>query len=904
MKSMKSKTKPKKPNGKFGRVKFPSKEVTPINPDLSQLRPPIDISVSTLYRVCKVLENGSDEVRSILAYECDLVYECRICRSLFRSLMNFISHKRIYCKEKFDITFVRNFSNDYDTSFPSKQNPLETEKMFQGACGNDRILRSQVPKKEQKKDLTAVVSMLQKKQRENLQTNAEQLYLESMHSNSSAVYQTIESVVPIQNHSDLMKAQVMELENINEQTAVLGPNGQLVHPSQELISNTITQNNEESAIHENDVLCSICHAKFSTKKTLAVHAKTLHTSHRLCYPCPCCSSTFANTWSVYRHLFKVHRKSNEQVRKLRSQIQEKAFIKDTTVAEDLQKEDANKLLMNSELCINETQEWIDHLESDTELQRCGGCGKRFDRKAALSSHSQYCQRRVAACENTAKVKKMNKVISDCTSNENITTNSEMQKNDATVQNSSISLKIDNSNETSIRVEAVGSLSKADWDMLESGESIPQNGSNGSDITVLTNGIHENVEKDNLSSVSDTSDPVQIVYSSLNRHKTTIGSKRRKNKDSTKRLNNNAGSIAKDVSVEVNINGNTEVEKIDHVLLMEEKVASIVNFQKLQCLPCKRKFTSVNNLRKHAAIHIGWNRYQCKLCDYKCFVKCDCVAHCNKMHNAQNNRTIIEGMINQISDDQYMYDQNIMLNITNLEEEIDSPEIVELRISPERVEPEIQIKEKSVNEQNTKIVQPDSVAFTQQMVHVNKEAHEGSDDSSKGQHTLGLDSDLRKMVMEVIFGSSEVNSTKQVEVRENILSENSNSKIQSKEDIDTQSRGFDLKESDTASIQDGSKPQRPIRNKIKPLNKDFIYDLKEVTLRKDPLIVKPFNKSFTKKALTQEEDNLGDTEQPSKRFKSVQNDEISILCENSVTEKYDINLDRDIKSNLTFSECHS
>lgn len=115
MKSMKAKTKAKKPNGKFGRVKFASKEVTPISPDLSQLRPPIDTSVSTLYRVSKVLENGSDEVRSILAYECDLVYECRVCRSLFRSLANFISHKRIYCKERFDITFTKISSNDYDT---------------------------------------------------------------------------------------------------------------------------------------------------------------------------------------------------------------------------------------------------------------------------------------------------------------------------------------------------------------------------------------------------------------------------------------------------------------------------------------------------------------------------------------------------------------------------------------------------------------------------------------------------------------------------------------------------------------------------------------------------------------------------------------------------------------------
>lgn len=114
MKSMKAKTKAKKPNGKFGKVKFPSKEITHTDQDLSQLYPPIDTSISTLYRLSKILENGSDEVKSILTYECDLLYECRVCRSLFRSLINFISHKRVYCKQKFDVTFAKKSFNDYD----------------------------------------------------------------------------------------------------------------------------------------------------------------------------------------------------------------------------------------------------------------------------------------------------------------------------------------------------------------------------------------------------------------------------------------------------------------------------------------------------------------------------------------------------------------------------------------------------------------------------------------------------------------------------------------------------------------------------------------------------------------------------------------------------------------------
>lgn len=84
----------------------------------------------------------------------------------------------------------------------------KVQKVFEEVSGNDRILRSQVCKEKEKKDLSAVVNMLRKKQVETLQTNTERLYLETVPSNSSAVYQTIESVVSSENFTDLMKAQV------------------------------------------------------------------------------------------------------------------------------------------------------------------------------------------------------------------------------------------------------------------------------------------------------------------------------------------------------------------------------------------------------------------------------------------------------------------------------------------------------------------------------------------------------------------------------------------------------------------------------------------------------------------------------------------------------------------------
>lgn len=41
------------------------------------------------------------QLQELLLNECTIIYECKICRNLFRSLANFISHKRIYCIKNF-----------------------------------------------------------------------------------------------------------------------------------------------------------------------------------------------------------------------------------------------------------------------------------------------------------------------------------------------------------------------------------------------------------------------------------------------------------------------------------------------------------------------------------------------------------------------------------------------------------------------------------------------------------------------------------------------------------------------------------------------------------------------------------------------------------------------------------
>lgn len=71
-------------------------------PDHSQLRQPIKTTVSGTRQVIHALETATGEVKKVLLDEINLMYECKICHSVFRSLANLISHKRTFCKAHYD----------------------------------------------------------------------------------------------------------------------------------------------------------------------------------------------------------------------------------------------------------------------------------------------------------------------------------------------------------------------------------------------------------------------------------------------------------------------------------------------------------------------------------------------------------------------------------------------------------------------------------------------------------------------------------------------------------------------------------------------------------------------------------------------------------------------------------
>ena len=71
------------------------------------------------------------QVVHVLLNECNIIYECKVCFNMFRSLANFISHKRSFCKNKGD-NILHVFSNEDGNSGKkfAKKNYVKSELNF------------------------------------------------------------------------------------------------------------------------------------------------------------------------------------------------------------------------------------------------------------------------------------------------------------------------------------------------------------------------------------------------------------------------------------------------------------------------------------------------------------------------------------------------------------------------------------------------------------------------------------------------------------------------------------------------------------------------------------------------------------------------------------------------------
>lgn len=67
--------------------------------DESLMVPPINTGSRGPRQILNVIRDGTSEARDIVLNECNIIFECRLCSNMFRSLPNFMAHKRLYCTD-------------------------------------------------------------------------------------------------------------------------------------------------------------------------------------------------------------------------------------------------------------------------------------------------------------------------------------------------------------------------------------------------------------------------------------------------------------------------------------------------------------------------------------------------------------------------------------------------------------------------------------------------------------------------------------------------------------------------------------------------------------------------------------------------------------------------------------
>ncbi|EEB14868.1 hypothetical protein Phum_PHUM332850 [Pediculus humanus corporis] len=389
--------------------------------DKSILRQPIDTGVRGVKDLIKAIVGGTQELQELLLNECTIIYECKICRNLFRSLANFISHKRIYCIKNFsffpdettkeekeiveeNITESEKVNCNNEVNLTDAKVWLSSDTIVPNNVKTEKNLKPTSPLKINRKcDIAKIADGLrQKTRKENLQSPEtwarpmfhldvdEKVMIRRSHSqnhffpsdniNNSFLNNFYQNGKKLNDRENLS---IEKVSSCNE--AVLQEDGKFRVTPQ----GTQLENNKNLK----NFTCTICKTHFITKQVLSRHVQ-IHHKERICYPCPICRTFFPSPSSTYRHLSKDHHKTEQQIRRLRPKV--------------LAKASKRKLIdgiRNKQEDVNNDRKFIQTFVGNEGVLSCNNCGKLFNRQAVLRVHLTSCKFKKMYTCNTIPEKK-------------------------------------------------------------------------------------------------------------------------------------------------------------------------------------------------------------------------------------------------------------------------------------------------------------------------------------------------------------------------------------------------------------------------------------------------------------------------------------------------------------------
>ncbi|MBN3282533.1 ZN800 protein, partial [Polyodon spathula] len=285
----------------------------PGDPPLIQQQ--LQTSKSGIQQIIECFRSGTAQLKNILLKEVDTIFECKLCRSLFRGLPNLITHKEFYCFPRLKL------DND-----PSASNDKQSQAIKD-------LLEAIYPRKEKQEYVVRL---------EPIETNQNAVYQyvdgkddqDTVNYSSQTPHQGhLEEAGPEQNHTE-----VPPDTEIVEPVPVEDIKKEVVSMEDDIREPILCQDETLSSdAVDQQVACCICGKDFNTRRSVRRHIRKVHKKKmeelkknietRRGGPnqpsvmvghsksallssgrsCPVCQKSFATKANVRRHFDEVHR---------------------------------------------------------------------------------------------------------------------------------------------------------------------------------------------------------------------------------------------------------------------------------------------------------------------------------------------------------------------------------------------------------------------------------------------------------------------------------------------------------------------------------------------------------------------------------------------------------------------
>ncbi|CAL9683082.1 unnamed protein product [Knipowitschia caucasica] len=288
--------------------------VEPGDPPL--LQQPLHTSKSGIQQIIECFRTGTSQLKNMLLKEVDTIFECKLCRSLFRGLPNLITHKEYYCLSRLP---------DADGGDGDKQ-----------ALAMKDLVEAIYPRAERPDFVVRL---------EPIQTSSKAVFQyltteEEMTRYPSRTPSARESPVAWEGQSmeSVDTNQPSQLVETESRRSPSPPPVEKVEPSEEIPAPPPAEEEESnSGVEDVTISCCLCGQDFNSRRSIRRHCRKMHQTkleelrkytetrtvptsllsmvkgrqRTVSTPtgksCPVCLKTFATKANVRRHFDEVHR---------------------------------------------------------------------------------------------------------------------------------------------------------------------------------------------------------------------------------------------------------------------------------------------------------------------------------------------------------------------------------------------------------------------------------------------------------------------------------------------------------------------------------------------------------------------------------------------------------------------